>query len=271
MNNVQQGERNGHDQVTYALIVGFFAGAVLAIVTGISAGNAFGGCGFGIPSGNTSCETNVSVAFAFGIGTFVAVMLQAYIIGKILETNALVITLASVTLNQPRASQTSRREDSAHSTQRDENENNPPSNTLNKKFNRTFGAWWFRVLVSIHLLYVIPIASVMMFARESTDVQIWDRILYSAVHPVAALALLALLLPKRPTNAMVLSVTVILLANILADTISAMIEAADNGAWAFPVMFSVVPAIAITYVIYKSPSDDSASEQPEIDEVPASD
>ena len=274
MSNSSPDENVGTDHVSIALIFGCVAGLLLAFAIGAISANAFPNCEINDRTFGSECEANGTVGFFYGFGTFVAVMLQAYIIGKILETNSIVKAIARVTLNPATLGNPS--EDTGISDQiasnaenpdyRTQDANIPTENTKRTESQRTFGTWWFWVVAIVNLLFVGFLAMLVMFAQEFADEDLWSRLVYSVLHPVAAMALFALLFPMRPAGAVVTSVFIILFVNIFVDVVYAMFLAADNETWGFPLLFSVVPVIAISYVLIKLPSDDSVSEQIENDE-----
>ena len=287
MNDIAPDELESGSEMTWALFVGFFAALLLAIFTGTLASNALS-CEFNRQTFDTVCEANVSAGFAFGIVTFVAVMLQAYIIGKILETNTLVKSMARVVLRSDTADETQghvaiadAQSINADASERDlsdivigdcapQDDEQYAEVMEHPQVSRTFGAWWLWVLAIIHLLYVGFVAADYWSSDYSVNSYIWFRLVIYVLHPIAALALLALLFAKHSVNATVLLVTSLLGVNITADIIIAFIGIAKNGGWLLPLTFSVIPAIAITYVVIQLRSQNPVSDQPQNDENPAS-
>jgi hypothetical protein len=102
------------------------------------------------------------------------------------------------------------------------------------------------VLATLHLLLAGFAAVVGAFADGGT---VWERLVVSALHPLAALALLALFLLPRITKPATSGFVVLLAANVLADVTVALLIALGNlqGDWWLPLIFSVVPAIGIVY------------------------
>ena len=104
------------------------------------------------------------------------------------------------------------------------------------------------VLAIVHMLFAGFTALVGAFADGGN---IWERLVVSALHPIVAIALLALIFIPRPPKTFIIVVTGLLTANIIADVTFAISIAAGvvkGDVWLAPV-FSVVPAIALIYAI----------------------
>ena len=104
------------------------------------------------------------------------------------------------------------------------------------------------VLAIVHMLFAGFTALVGAFADGGN---IWERLVVSALHPIVAIALLALIFIPRPPKTFIIVVTGLLTANIIADVTFAISIAAGvvkGDAW-LALVFSVVPAIALIYAI----------------------
>ena len=104
------------------------------------------------------------------------------------------------------------------------------------------------VLAIVHMLFAGFTALVGAFADGGN---IWERLVVSALHPIVAIALLALIFVPRPPKTFIIVVTGLLTANIIADVTFAISIAAGvvkGDAW-LALVFSVVPAIALIYAI----------------------
>ena len=104
------------------------------------------------------------------------------------------------------------------------------------------------VLAIVHMLFAGLTALVGAFADGGN---IWERLVVSALHPIVAIALLALIFVPRPPKTFIIVVTGLLTANIIADVTFAISIAAGvvkGDAW-LALVFSVVPAIALIYAI----------------------
>ena len=104
------------------------------------------------------------------------------------------------------------------------------------------------VLAIVHMLFAGFTALVGAFADGGN---IWERLVVSALHPIVAIALLALIFVPRPPKTFIIVITGLLTANIIADVTFAISIAAGvvkGDAW-LALVFSVVPAIALIYAI----------------------
>lgn len=111
------------------------------------------------------------------------------------------------------------------------------------------------VLGVVHILFVGLTAVVGSFA-DGGDV--WSRLLLTLLHPVAAIAIILLVFVRVPPKR-IASITVAILAiNIVADGVVAALIAVGSikGDWALPLVFSVVPALAIIYAVLVLRSED---------------
>ena len=107
----------------------------------------------------------------------------------------------------------------------------------------------------VHILFVGLTAVVGSFA-DGGDV--WSRLLLTLLHPIAAIMILVLVFVRLPPKRIASVAVVILAINIVADVgVAALIGAGSiKGDWALPLVFSVVPALAIIYAAMVLRSDD---------------
>ena len=104
------------------------------------------------------------------------------------------------------------------------------------------------VLAGLHLALALLTAVVGNFADGGDAL---SRLLLTVVHPVCAVALVALLAVPRPSRGFALAVACLMAVNIVADAAVALAIAtgATKGDWWLPMVFSVVPAIGIAYAV----------------------
>lgn len=95
VNDSLQDEAPGDGHMSLALLLGAGFGLVVAILAGYNASEAFAQCPRSI---STSCEPHMGMALFVGVVTFALVMFLAFIIGTIMQTNALVKAIARATL-----------------------------------------------------------------------------------------------------------------------------------------------------------------------------
>ena len=115
------------------------------------------------------------------------------------------------------------------------------------------------VLAVINAIFAVFTAAVGLFADGG---DIWSRLVLSALHPLAALAFIVLVILPSPRRTLVVGIAAILTANILADaTLATAIGAgAIKGDWALPLIFSFGPAIALIYAIHHLRTQQSPQE-----------
>lgn len=79
----------------------------------------------------------------------------------------------------------------------------------------------------------------------------WDRLVLVGVHPAAAVLLLTLVVSQTRPKGLVIATVALLLLNLVADVaLSVAIgTGATRGDWWLPLVFSVVPLIALPYGI----------------------
>ena len=92
----------------------------------------------------------------------------------------------------------------------------------------------------------------------------YSRLILTFLHPISALSVMALVLTLRLPVGIVIALTAIFVVNIAADSALAVLIASGNmkGDWSLPLLFSVVPAIAIIYTVLRlrtllQPPDDA--------------
>ena len=102
------------------------------------------------------------------------------------------------------------------------------------------------VLAIINVLFAALTAAVGQFADGG---DIWSRLIISVLHPTSAIAILALVFIPRLKPALIKAISALLVLNIVADASLATLIAvgAIKGDWPLPLVFTVVPAIAILY------------------------
>ena len=117
------------------------------------------------------------------------------------------------------------------------------------------------VLAIINFLFAALTAAVGQFA-DSGD--IWSRLILSVLHPTSAIAILALVFIPRPKPALIKGTIALLLINIVADASLATLIAtgAIKGDWPLPIVFTVVPAIAILYAVAQLRNPQSTNDEP---------
>ncbi len=105
-----------------------------------------------------------------------------------------------------------------------------------------------RVLVVVHTLLVVLAAMVGSFADGG---QWWERLNLVGVHPAAAVALLVLAFGAEASRLLVRVTVALLLLSVASDAfISLAIRAGvTRGDWWLPLIFSVVPLIALFYCV----------------------
>ena len=117
------------------------------------------------------------------------------------------------------------------------------------------------VLAIINFLFAALTAAVGQFADGG---DIWSRLILSVLHPTSAIAILALVFIPRPKPALIKGTIALLLINIVADASLATLIAtgAIKGDWPLPIVFTVVPAIAILYAVAQLRNPQSTNDEP---------
>ena len=105
------------------------------------------------------------------------------------------------------------------------------------------------VLAAIHLAFTVLTAMVGLFANGGT---LWERILISGVHPLAAASLLAVLAtPLAASKRLVWVAVLLLLASVLGDAAAyiAISRGVIKGDAGLLIAFAVVPVLGVIYLI----------------------
>lgn len=104
------------------------------------------------------------------------------------------------------------------------------------------------VLAIVHAAFVGLTSAVGAFA-DGADV--WSRLVVVLFHPLAAVALLALVLQPPASRKIVLAIAALLLATVAADLSLALAIAsgAMKGDWELPLIFTVVPTLGVLYAL----------------------
>ena len=103
-----------------------------------------------------------------------------------------------------------------------------------------------RVLAFVQVFLAAFAAMVGSFADGG---QWWERLVLVAVHPAAAVLLLILVMSRESARTLALVTVALLALNILADVGLAVAigSGAIKGDWSLPLVFGVVPLIALPY------------------------
>ena len=107
-----------------------------------------------------------------------------------------------------------------------------------------------RVLAFIQIFLAAFAALVGSFADGG---QWWERLVLVGVHPAAAVLLLILVMNREPARVLALATTALLALNVVADAglAAAIGSGAIKGDWPLPLVFAVVPLIALPYCIVR--------------------
>ena len=107
-----------------------------------------------------------------------------------------------------------------------------------------------RVLAFVQLFFAAFTAMVGSFADGG---QWWERLILVGVHPAAAVLLLILVMGKEPARGLVLVTVALLTLNVVADVVLALAigTGAIKGDWQLPLVFAVVPLIALPFCILR--------------------
>ena len=81
--------------------------------------------------------------------------------------------------------------------------------------------------------------------------QWWEVATVVLLHPLAAIALLILVITSQPARALITATAALLLLTITADALSsfAILFGITRGDWWLPAVFSVIPAIGLAYCL----------------------
>ena len=256
MNNLSQDEEKGVTQIAFAMTIGFVAGMLLGFLAGYWAADAFANCEINRNNLSTTCEANRTVGIVYGVGIFAAVMLQAYVVGTILQTNTLVKGLVRVATHKGSVSQLMESTDDAEwmpdeidtEYQKDAEDNSEISSDPKSRPAR--GLWSLRVLSIVQLPIVLAVATGVLIGEDADP---WLRIIYGIQHPIAAVAIVVLMFMKRPADGAVILVAILVAVNLLSDLIQAL-SGADSGILWRPIIFNFIPIIAMIYLRIQRPS-----------------
>ena len=104
------------------------------------------------------------------------------------------------------------------------------------------------VLAIVQVLLATFTAMVGAFADGG---DIWSRLVLVVLHPLCAVALLALVVLPKPPAVMAYAIGALLLGNIVADTTLALLIATEviRGDWPLPLVFSVIPVAGLVYAL----------------------
>ena len=107
------------------------------------------------------------------------------------------------------------------------------------------------VLAILHGAFTVLTAMVGAFADGGS---FWERLLLILIHPLGAAGLLLLVLHPRLSTTMVRAIAALLAVNVLADLTLALLIAGGSvkGDWQLAVIFAVVPAVGLVYVLTAS-------------------
>ena len=117
------------------------------------------------------------------------------------------------------------------------------------------------VLAFVYAALAMLTAAVGSFADGG---DIWSRIVLVVLHPLAAGALLLLVLKVRASRKLALAVAALLLATVAADlSLAASIAGgAMKGDWELPVIFAVVPTVGVLYALVMAARTNHSDSRP---------
>ncbi len=110
-------------------------------------------------------------------------------------------------------------------------------------------------MTTILRLLTIPQVIVSLLAAMASSFadggQWWERLVLTAVHPVTAVVLLLLVWSSQPSRNLVITMVALLVLNMVADASVALSIAtgATRGDWWLPLIFSVIPLIALPHCL----------------------
>lgn len=107
-----------------------------------------------------------------------------------------------------------------------------------------------RVLAGFQVLISAFSALVGSFADGG---QWWERLILVGLHPAAAVLLLVLVMSKESPRGLALATVALLAVNIVADSLLAVAigTGAMRGDWPLPLVFAVIPLIALPYCLIR--------------------
>ena len=105
------------------------------------------------------------------------------------------------------------------------------------------------VLAFVYAALAMLTAAVGSFADGG---DIWSRLVLVLLHPLAAGALLLLVLRSTASRKLVLAIAALLLATVAADLALALAIASGEmrGDWELPLIFAVVPTLGVLYALF---------------------
>ena len=79
----------------------------------------------------------------------------------------------------------------------------------------------------------------------------WERLSLILIHPVVAVVLVVLVIKPQPSRMLVIATALLLLSNIAADVLLsfAILSGITRGDWWLPLIFSLIPLIALCYCL----------------------
>ena len=123
------------------------------------------------------------------------------------------------------------------------------TNLTSSDYNRLMTAFRriLMVLAIINVFFTFFTATIGLFA-DGGDV--WSRLILSALHPLSALAILALVFLTL-NSTIVTGIAAVLALHVVADaTLATMIASgAVKGDWELSIVFSIIPIIALIYAV----------------------
>lgn len=123
----------------------------------------------------------------------------------------------------------------------------------------------FRIVLMVLAIINLLIAGFgALFSQFADGGDFYSRLILTVLHPISAVSVIALVLTLRLPVGIVIALTAIFVVNIAADSTLSVLIASGNmkGDWPLPLLFSVVPAIAIIYTVLRlrtlqQPPDDA--------------
>lgn len=104
------------------------------------------------------------------------------------------------------------------------------------------------VLMGLYVLLAVLGGAIGSFADGAL---LWERLQVVVVHPFVAVVLLVLAVMERPSRGMVAGVIGLVLLNVAGDVALsvAVFTGKVRGDWWLPLVFSVIPIIALPYCV----------------------
>ena len=120
----------------------------------------------------------------------------------------------------------------------------------------------FRAILLVLAIVQAPLAIFTAMVGAFADGgDIWSRLVLVVLHPVCAVALLALVVWPKPPAAMAYTVAAMLACNIVADVTIALLIATEvmKGDWPLPLVFSIIPFVGLVYSLTIATSREQGS------------